>query len=268
MPSVLKQTRHGLMCFDPADLWIGESLLHYGEYSPVETGRLVDLLPEGGVAVDVGANIGCLTLPLAKKATSVLAFEPQNRVFQKLCANLELNNVDNVIPYCMALGKERGMGFLASGGANCGSASLCGAQEKDEPINITALDNIDFSGYGCQLVKVDVEGFEAEVLEGARATLEKFKPVLYVEADRHDKCPALIALIKSLGYVPFWDITPLWVKDNFHGAAPHNGRIGHTVNINLLCLTQDHARFQEFAQQLPLARDGDTFHLLKLRRAA
>ncbi len=84
------------------------------------------------------------------------------------------------------------------------------------------------------LIKADVEGMERDVLDGARATIERTRPVLYVECDRKDRAPALIRLVLSAGYRAFWHTPPFFNPDNFAG----NDRraFGNLVSGNLLAL--------------------------------
>src|SRR6185503_18246577 len=93
------QTRDGPMMAFRHDVYIGRSLELYGEFSPSERELLGQLVKPGGVLVEVGANIGAHTIALARACApgKLYAFEPQQRVFQVLCANLALNGVTNVV---------------------------------------------------------------------------------------------------------------------------------------------------------------------------
>jgi hypothetical protein len=92
----------------------------------------------------------------------------------------------------------------------------------------------------CALLKVDVEGMELAVVDGARDTIARCRPLLYLENDRAEKSPALIGLILDLGYRLWWHVTPLYNPDNFL-KNPSN-QFGGTVSINLLCQPAEAAR--------------------------
>ena len=80
----LVRARHGLFLANPNDVYIGRALLEYGEYCEHEVQLLAPLLSEGMVAVDAGANIGAVTVPLARAVGPgglVYAFEPQPLTF-------------------------------------------------------------------------------------------------------------------------------------------------------------------------------------------
>ena len=81
------------------DAYIGRSLDVYGEYSEGEIDLFRQLLRPGDVAIDVGANIGALTVAMARLVQpggAIVAFEPQRAIFDILCDNLRLNGLANV----------------------------------------------------------------------------------------------------------------------------------------------------------------------------
>ena len=91
--NALVRAKHGLMLFNKNDTYIGRSIGKYGEFSEGEIAIFDQLCRPGDIVVEVGANIGTHTLPIAKMvgvAGRVHAFEPQRIVFQTLCANMAL----------------------------------------------------------------------------------------------------------------------------------------------------------------------------------
>jgi len=263
MTTKIKPRRHGVFAYSPADTFIGAALERYGEYSEIEVQALLQLLPQGGVAVDVGANIGCMTIPFARKAAFVLAFEPQRITFQHLCANIALNELRNVYAVQAGVGRKSGRIKLAQADfdapQNLGSAALI-EDAGGETTLLYALD--DYVGK-CDLIKVDVEGMEIDVLEGARRIIGAYRPVLYAEADRTDKAPALIALLGELGYRAWWHLTPLYNPANF--ARDGENAWPNIVSINLLALPD--GREPPSGLTLFPAPGGDTFEKLKARQS-
>src|SRR5256885_1970795 len=79
MPTVIKPCRHGLFAFSPADTFIGRSLDLLGEFSEEEVTLICELCPVGGAAIHVGANIGCVTVRLARRAQVCGASAPRPR---------------------------------------------------------------------------------------------------------------------------------------------------------------------------------------------
>ena len=249
------------MLFNPADTYIGGSLDRYGEFSEQEVQGLLSLLPEGGVALDIGANIGCLTIPLAKKASFVIAVEPQRITFQHLNANICLAGLRNVKTSEVAMGREPCVVRIAfpdwDKPGNNGGYSLT-AHEQGEAVRVLTIDSLSMSR--CDLIKIDVEGMEGEVIAGGMETIERLKPALYVEADRNEKAPALVNQIMDLGYQCWWHLPSLYSPNNFNG-NPDNAFPG-IVSINLLCLA---GKNPPQGLQLYEAVRGDSFPKLMAR---
>jgi FkbM family methyltransferase len=219
-------------------------LVAYGEYSELEAQFLATWLRPGDVVVEAGANIGPVTVPLARAvgpAGRVLAYEPQRLVFQLLCCNLALNELGNVVARPAALGARAGVARVPaippSQAHNFGGVALSADAGGGEQVQVEAIDDLALDA--CRLVKVDVEGMEAEVLEGARATIARLRPLLYLENDRADRSRALIGLVQSLGYRAFWHLPPLFNPANFAGRA--DNLFGTIVSVNMFCVPAESA---------------------------
>jgi FkbM family methyltransferase len=232
-----KPCRYGTLLYNVHDLYIGRSLDLYGEYSESEATIFRRVLRPGAVAVEVGANLGAHTVLLARlvgPSGRVLAFEPQRVVFQTLCANVALNHLTNVDCRHAAAGRAPGELFVPAidyhRDNNYGGVGL-GEYREGERVPVVTLDG--FALAECALLKVDVEGMEADVLAGATATIARCRPLLYVENDRAEKSAALVRLITELGYDLFWHHAPLFNPDNFAG-NPDNV-FGNVVSFNMIC---------------------------------
>jgi len=214
------RARTGYMVYNRNDTYVGASLEKYGEYCESDARMLRQLLPPGGVAIDVGANIGAHTIALAKQAGTigfVIVFKPQRIVFQTLCANLAINSIVNVDAHHAAVGGDQGFVRVPEldygQRANFGGLSLIGIVEGrrvplvrlDDTVRIPRLD----------LIKIDVEGMELDVLRGADQLLQRYRPFLYVENDRADKSAPLIRHLRILEYRLYWKRAPLFNPNNF-----------------------------------------------------
>ena len=237
--------RYGQMLYFPHDIFIGGSLERYGEYVEEETQMLLRYCKAGDIVVEVGANIGCHTVPLAQHVTNagrVFAFEPQRIIYQMLCGNLAINTVWNVIAERVALGAASGILYVPpvnyAESGNFGSVTM--GSEGGEPVQMLTLDAYNFTR--CDLIKIDVEGMELEVLRGAEQTIRRLRPVLYVENDREDKKEALIRyLYYTLDYDLYWHCPPLFAADNFRGDLVNVFRQEglQICSINMLCLPRE-----------------------------
>jgi FkbM family methyltransferase len=230
--------RYGEMLYNIHDMYIGRSLDLYGEFSEGEMELLGPLLRPGQVVVEVGANIGTHTLFFARHVGptgAVLAFEPQRVVFQTLCANLVLNSITNVDCRQLAVGAVAGEVVVPSidyrREQNFGGLALGGYQE-GERVPLVTIDGLSLGR--CHLLKVDVEGMEQAVLEGATATLSRLKPILYVENDRREKSADLVRFLDAQGYAMYWHAPPLFNPRNFFN-NPQNV-FGNIISRNMLCL--------------------------------
>jgi FkbM family methyltransferase len=217
----LRQCRAGPMVYNRHDAYIGRSLQMYGEYSFGETLLFMQVVKPGDLVIEVGANIGAHSVDLARLVGpdgELHAFEPQRIAFQTLCANLALNQSANVRARPIALGSRPGTAQVPTLDPNAphnfGAASLLDAST-GETVSLQTLDSLDLPS--CSFVKIDVEGMEIAVLEGARETIATYRPLLYVENDRDETSAALVGLMQSLGYVLHWHVTPLFNPLNFRG---------------------------------------------------
>ncbi len=235
--------RHGRFLCQDNDQYVGRSLVVYGEYSDGELTLLRPYLKPGGVVVEAGSNIGAHTVPIAQWVAPegrVYAFEPQRLVHQMLCGNLAINAIENVFALWVALGDRSGQvrvpAIRYGEDANYGGVEL-GGEEGDAvaigTVDALRLDRLD-------LLKADVEGTEELVLRGAEATIGRTRPVLYLENDRREKSPALLAYLFALGYEAWWHLPPLFNPDN-HARKDENV-FGGIVSVNILGLQRSHPR--------------------------
>lgn len=235
--NLLLECRHGRMLCNRHDMYVGRSLLTYGEFSELESVVLRQLVRPGDTVVEVGANIGAHTVALAKlagPAGRLVAVEPQRVVHQMLCANLALNDITWVRCLHAAAGAAPGeirvphIDYRQT--SNFGGVAL-GAYTEGEPVPVLTVDALQLPEL--HLLKIDVEGMELDVLRGAAQTLVRCRPAVYVENDREDRSAALVAWLDAAGYAMYWHVTPLFNPDNYFGIA--DNVFGDLVSRNMLC---------------------------------
>ncbi|MGP8068522.1 MAG: FkbM family methyltransferase [Candidatus Bathyarchaeia archaeon] len=243
-PYELTNTRHGLMLVNRNDVYMGQAYLLYGECCQLESQFLLALAKNPGLVIEVGANMGVHTVPiaaqLAKQNRTLFAFEPQPVIFQQLCANLALNGLMNVRAFPYACGNESGAvtfeipDYHAAG--NFGSTSMSDAtpaSPRHALVQCVRLDSIA-AEEPVGLIKVDVEGYELEVLKGAEGILARCHPLLYVENDRVENSPPLIQWLLDRDYRLWWHLPPLFNPQNFRGIAENH--YGEILSLNMLCI--------------------------------
>jgi FkbM family methyltransferase len=157
-------------------------------YEAEELKLVVRRLSEGTVFVDVGSSVGAFTLPAAKRVGStgrVIAIEPSPRVFPYLQRNVERNGLRNVtLKRCAVTDLNQGMvQFYEAPVEHFGMGSLA-PQFQAAPTEVTAqtLDSLllEEAAARADVLKVDVEGFEASVFRGAERLLAGPSPPLVV----------------------------------------------------------------------------------------
>ena len=152
-------------------------------------------------AVDVGAHVGNHTLYFSKVlGLKTIAFEPNAQTFALLAANVRENGVESLCRIRhAAVGAAAGrVHTIAAAGDNSGMARVEIDAEGDTPL--TSLDDELKNDVRIDVIKIDVEGWELEVLRGAARTIEKHRPLIYVEASAAT-FPALRAYLVSCRYV-------------------------------------------------------------------
>lgn len=145
-----------------------------------------------GVVIDAGANVGSHSVCFSRTAQVVYAFEPFRPTFNNLCANLALNLSLNVIPINKALGVYCGEAFMPdldmtqkhySMGTFVGNGT--------HRVDVCTIDSLALSPV--HFIKIDTEGAEYDILQGATHTLQRENPIVYVEIHK----PVLVDPIRE-----------------------------------------------------------------------
>lgn len=211
-----KPCKHGLFVYNPNDTCIGASLNAYGEWCEFEIDLLSKFVKPGDTVIDAGANIGTHTVALSRMVGDkgkVFSFEAQPRIEKILAANIHLNQLANVFWDNKAVGANSSsihLPELPPDGQqfNFGALSLRGAQAGAD-VEVITIDSFA-QDLAPKLIKIDVEGMEADVIRGARDTIAKHKPVLYVDHGEHGDDQGIAEALQEIGYVAYWSVGPLF----------------------------------------------------------
>jgi FkbM family methyltransferase len=180
----------------------------------------------------------------------VFAFEPQPRIFQLLATNCVLNQALNARLFHAACGSTPGKIEISEIGyeqeINYGAlelellarAAAAPSAPARREVPLVRLDDC-FDRDALKLIKIDVEGMEREVLEGAGRIVSAFRPVLYVENEHPNKSPALIQTLWDMGYEAWWHHTACFNPANYRGRA--DNLFGNASCLNMLCVPRERA---------------------------
>ena len=172
---------------------IDNHVYFYGAYEKHVLYFLRDMALQLGADItfiDIGANVGQHSLFMSRHVRQVCAFEPYPPVREQLEEKLHHNRVSNVTVFPVGLGdRDEKIGFFAPPEKNLGAGSFVtdynqGEHYRDLPVfrgdDFLARERIP----SASLIKIDVEGYEVEVLKGLRKTLHRDAPVVLFEFDR------------------------------------------------------------------------------------
>jgi FkbM family methyltransferase len=150
------------------------------------------------VAVQAGGHCGIWPAAMATKFQTVYTFEPDARNFRCLCANAPN---ENIIKFNAALGEDRRRIGLARNYRNAGAHRIAEIIE-DDPQKIHVMKVDDLALPICDLIYLDVEGYEYFVLQGASETIRRCRPVIAIEDKgiRHEIGFVPMLLGKLFGY--------------------------------------------------------------------
>ena len=197
----LPQMRSGLKSFL---LNLVKTLLNRNDFEPKMVKLFQTLIKEDYVVIDVGANIGCTSILFGELANQVISFEPSPTTFNLLQKNIKQSGLENITLLNYALGSSSSISEITysptnrSGGFISNKTNIRAGHitekikiEKLDDIigdlNIPKLDregcrgNLGLPNRGVDFIKIDVEGFEKEVIEGAINTINKFQPIIVLE---------------------------------------------------------------------------------------
>ena len=235
-PFVVLSTGHGTMIVNRNDYYtagpnksfgVGMQLFDTSLFDPEEVDQVLQLLElrrthhgDGVVTLDCGANVGVHTIEWARLMTdwgSVVAFEPQQRIYYALAGNIAINNCFNAIAVHAAVGRQSGSIEIPvpdyTKPASFGSIEMRKRANTEfigqtidyehgpkMVVNLKAIDDLRLQRL--DFIKLDVEGMELDALQGGRNTIAALKPMMLIE---HIKAEpgTLQPFLEALGYRSF-----------------------------------------------------------------
>jgi len=214
------ETKFGKFLVNEYDL-IGNFIKNqkYWEYHLFEF--YSQILNENSYCIDAGANLGFHTVQFGRFSKKVHAFEPQLLIFNQLCANILFNDLnETIIPHRKALGdkfEEKQLwnieheGWVGNGAHNWGGRGIIqdnyggGRASSNEfreydVVEVITLDSLQLPK--CDLIKIDIQGYEYFAFLGAQKLLQNYRPVILLENPlSEDECDIKSkTFLKKIGY--------------------------------------------------------------------
>ncbi|MFG0248571.1 MAG: FkbM family methyltransferase [Phycisphaeraceae bacterium JB051] len=198
----------------PIDDYIGRAAYFGGDLDRKVTWVCSQIVRPGDTVLDIGANIGLVMLPLSRRVGPtgrIHAFEPNPRLIELLNQTIEHNKLENVTLHPMALGPSTGSLELCIPQVNAGAGSLVRNRMAENCSNVSVpvqtLSNVvtEHNIQQIDFLKIDVEGFEAQVFAGANVMFEKVTPkAILFELNDNADIPAreqpVMQLLTQHGY--------------------------------------------------------------------
>ena len=230
MPKVIViGKRHGFkMKLDRSD-WAQCSTYFLGRYYELGVQRTLDkLLRKGDIFVDIGANIGMISLHaryLVGATGSVICFEPNPECANVLDEHMAMNGILNVNVRRCALAETSGILTLSLTSEHTGTATLAKVSGAVRSLSVpVCVGDEELIGIVPRLIKIDVEGFELQVLKGLKKTLIQHKPFIITELvqDHLNRAGSSISEVSEflidIGYKP-------------HGIGTARSPVRHDVTL-------------------------------------
>jgi FkbM family methyltransferase len=225
------------------DTVISNSLKMFGQYEKPARDLVLKFVAEGAIILDVGANIGSWTVPMALHVGPVgrvYSFEIMFQTFSYLVSNIAVNGLANVYPIHASVGRillpvtVPNIPYYQSGnGVNMGGFSLQiyerfndNSFETSQVKSVTLDQLLADKEFACPaLLKIDVELHELQVLQGATQLLVQCRPVVYLELTCQALSRSILTLLHRLEYVSAWV-----VKFPVSDAETHHGRTWRSID--------------------------------------
>lgn len=175
---------------------------------------LTNFVPKNKNVLDIGANIGIWSIvynTVIAPENKIYSFEPQSKIFDCLEKNVTLNNCKNILTYNFALSNINETMYMNASYDNIdnfGAFAITGKNDNVKQIEIVSKigDSFQFDNIG--FIKIDVEGHELEVIDGLKNTIQKFKPVIFIEIHESTKtCNRTLKYLYDLGYRKYLKLT-------------------------------------------------------------
>ena len=190
------------------DSHIERQIIRDGLYTRHSLAFMSQFLSPGTLFIDIGANIGAYAIPLAKAFPNIQvhAFEPHPGALGRFKRNTALNNIHNMTVFNIGIAAQSGrLSFHGFDIKDYGISSFMAPQDTENkkydtfPVDVKSLDEIyKDTDQRTSLIKIDVQGYEIEVLKGAQKLIAAQRPYIFLEHEDINFSPPEALNIKKL----------------------------------------------------------------------
>ena len=218
---IAKVPNLGRFYVDDNPAQVKKTLLRGKPWEPYMIRELRKFLEPGDTALDIGAHIGSLAIPMAHivgPTGTVYAFEPQKKIYRELALNVKLNEITNIVPLRFALSSETAIIEMDPVTTHDGRVQIGRGGDR---VEARTIDSFGFPQVA--LIKIDVEGHELGVLRGAQKTIATHHPVILAEI-RQENYEVIASILKHHGYsfrrVSYHDYVATYEPKDEPGSKP------------------------------------------------
>ncbi|WP_157844176.1 FkbM family methyltransferase [Chryseobacterium sp. Leaf180] len=163
--------------------YVDQYIFDHGIYEKEIIDDICDHLTKEKTMLDIGSNIGQHSLILAPFCKQIFAFEPIPEIFEEFKKSINANHYKNITLQNFAIGNKKEKTFINYNSKNAGASSLVNQTQnsKQIPIQIDLLENVLPENLKFDVIKLDVEGYEAVVILSNKDILLKNRPVIFLE---------------------------------------------------------------------------------------
>ena len=200
---VVKEIQGSRMSLNLNDKGISKDLFQFGIRERASTRMMQNILSKDKVVVDIGANIGYYALMEAKAGATVFAIEPVPDNFKSLSSNIELNEYKTIETYQMAIGSKNTTVRMALSEKSNLHVITTDDNGNGIDVKVMKLDDFLIGKKTPDIVRMDVEGYEYNIIKGMPKTLDKMKQGswLFIEVHNIPNKGELFNIINEAGFV-------------------------------------------------------------------
>ena len=241
-------TKYGRMRIIDSDEIVSRSLVLYGEWAMDELSLLAQIISSNMCVLDVGAFIGTHSLAFSEfvgKKGKVYSFEPRKEIYAILSENLSINDCKNVTALNIGLAeKEKNLDLQSidlNELVNFGGLSLesdFGTPSSNTyQIHISTIDSLEIEKI--DVIKLDVEGMERSVLDGAVETISRDRPIVFCECNSLSAGYEILEFCQTRQYDTYGFLASAYNPSNFN--AIQENIFGGAKELALLLIPQEKA---------------------------